>query len=268
MRPIPAAGRSRTKARWARRCSDGARAKKSRSRRRAACGPSRSRTSTGSAGALATRNTRTRVCARVLLFQQAGNIRRKSVVEKLGSVAKGRVVTRTGRRPTLFGPRRQFDRNALKEALRRQRARAVLQVDNADLHAQRLRFERSDQPWLGQDRLALRRQLRAQRLVVVGVAAHQHLGDSANVVLVEQPDLACGDLLRVAHADRLRNARAAFAEELARRRLNAERLVVQVVTENIRGHELPDWRLFTGSRKVGLLLDSSALCGHSLNMRG
>ena len=182
---------------------------KSRSRRRAACGPSRSWTSTGSAGALANRNTRP-VCARLLLTGRQQ--RRKSVVEKLGSVAKGRVVTRTGRRPPSLG-------HAASATVMRSKkpvpyCRSIMRICTRSVWVSDV-----DQPWSA-GLSPFGASFRAQRLVVVGVAAHQHLGDSANVVLVEQPDLGCGDLLRVAHADRLRNARAAFAEELARRRLN------------------------------------------------
>jgi len=58
--------------------------------------------------------------------------------------------------------------------------------------------------------------------IIESMRAHQHFRHRLDIVLVEKPDFESLDLLRVADANRLRNADAAFSQEFARRRIDAE----------------------------------------------
>jgi len=68
------------------------------------------------------------------------------------------------------------------------------------------------------------------------MVTHQHLGHRLNVVLVEQPHLKGSHLLGIAHTDRFGDTHTALAQELARGRVNAERVVIQVAAQRVSAH--------------------------------
>ena len=69
--------------------------------------------------------------------------------------------------------------------------------------------------------------------ILKGVAAHQDLGYGLNVVLVEQPDFQGGDLLWVADADDISDPHPTFPQEVPGPALNAERIVVKIVSQRV-----------------------------------
>ncbi len=135
--------------------------------------------------------------------------------------------------PALHGRRLlddpQLDHQVANRAAGRRARLVVLHVHHLADQAQRLGIQHEPDPVAQQHRIAARGELLAQGRVAVGVVGHQHLGDGADVALVEQPDLQRGGAVGIA-VHRLRDRHAALAEIGAVGTFDVETLVEGLVT--------------------------------------